>query len=228
MSDFEKRMPPLPQRKPLEYDATGRLVRSWAENKETAGSKDFLTHYDQGSGKTLKYTANEMNQSPMYSRAMKDNKKRFEESMVRPSEKFHPFYSQILSLRDGETKTLNNPKTEGVGDYWDRDISRYEGLLYGDPKQSLGTGSVKIRSNGSFNARRKGDTVEIGGEVDHTLKDIYDFNKKDTEFSSFRSRTEKGAKPFEIRGSRKERMKGRLKIENSRITEHDFTWDPVD
>lgn len=226
MSDFERRMPPLPGRKPVEYDATGRMIRSW--QNETAGSKDFLTHYDQGSGRTLRYKPSEMDQSPMYKRAMQDNKKRFEESMIRPSAKFHPFYSQILSLKDGETKILNNPKTEGVGDYWDRDIGRYEGLLLADPRQSLGTGSVKIRSNGTFQVTRKGDTIAIDGKVDHALNDVYDFNKQDFHFSPFRSRTKRGSKPFEIEGSKREKVKGLLKFENNRITEHDFTWEPVD
>lgn len=226
MSDFERKQPPLPKRKPVEYDATGRMIRSW--QNETAGSKDLFTHYDQGSGRALKYTPTEMDQSPMYKRAMQDNKKRFEESMIKRDPAEHPFRSQILSLKDGETKVLNNPETQGFGDYWDRDINRYEGLLHGDARQSLGVGAVKIRSNGNFNARRKGDIVEVEGKVDHTLKDLYDFNKEDTQLNPFRAMIKRGAKPFEIYGSRQERMKGQLKVENGRIIEHNFTWESVD
>jgi hypothetical protein len=221
MSDFESTS--------VRYDATGRVMRTWDKKRETAGSADLFAHYWSGSGRPLKYEPQEMDASLMYAQAMKDNQKRFEDSMSKANKNPHPFHSQILSLKDGETKFLNNPHSLGNGDYWDRDIGPNEGALHGDVRQSLATGSIKLRSNGSFKAIRNGNAVDIDGVVDHTLKDVYDFNDGNILLSPFRKMSSEGnAKPFSIYGSKLEKLKGRLQIENGRITQRNFEWTAVD
>lgn len=231
--------------KPKEFRMSLNDDADKSENKESSDKppeqpqsiKDIAPqeHYEKGDGAPIRYTAEKMHNIPTFANAMKDNRDRFESSIaigeVKTKDgksKKHTFNHTIINMKDGETITLNAPGAPGGGDYWDRDISRYEGALSGDLKQSIETGSVKLRSTGNFKATKQGNNVYIDGVVDHSMKDVYDFNKDDPEFSIFRKMAEEGhAKPYLISGSRVERVKGVLKIENGKVVEKNFEWIPV-
>ncbi len=70
-------------------------------------SENFLKHYIDGSGKKLTITEEEINNSPRLLTAIKDNKKRFLESMllgkIDNGKIKSNFKEKILALKDGET-----------------------------------------------------------------------------------------------------------------------------
>jgi peptidoglycan hydrolase-like protein with peptidoglycan-binding domain len=221
MNAVEQKKPEAPQ--PVAEKKEDSKIPS--NQKET----DFYEHYKKGSGAPITYTSEEMRANPTFQGAMNTNRRRFEDSMATGEAiKNHPFQKSLKNLKNGETIILNSPTSPGGGDYWDRDIKRYEGLKQGDIKQSLETGSIKLRSTGNFKATRKDDKIYIEGIVDHSVKDVYNFNKSDREFSYFRKQSEKGeAKPFAIRGSNFEKFEGILEIKNGQIRKQDFKWTPI-
>lgn len=225
----------------IETDATGRMIQNpptpeQKPKRKTRHEEDYLTHYENGSGTEMRIPAEDMVKSPSIKRAMKANRGRFEDSISKGSVKKkgwgrqdHPFKDQILSMKDGETKELIAPDGKSKTDYWDRDLGHADHVLNGDVNGSLGLGHVKVRSKGIFKATRTGNNVQIQGEVDHEVKDVYDFNKDDPLLSSQRKKaTEGDAKPFVIRGRKYDRVHGKIEIENEDIKDAKFEWGDVD
>ena len=220
-------MPPVPDRKPVsekyrkeeilkdsenvDIIKAERDAREKIKNFEFWGldqSAKFLNHYLQGDGKKLKLNRNDIESQPIYMSSIKKNRDRFiNESLM-----------DVVSLKDGETKVFK--------DYWDRDIKGSDGYLKLNPDQVFSTGSVKVRSAGGFTATRNGDIIIIRGDVENKIKDRYDFNKEDKDLRSYRILAEKSnAKEFEIEGVLSEKMIGRIKLNNDKIEESEFTWE---
>jgi hypothetical protein len=188
-----------------------------------------------------------MDNSPRLSEAIRKNKKRFEDSIIkgRVDAKFHdgkfvykiegtpsPFKERIENMKDGETIYLDKNEP-GKGDFWDQDIpaspiSAHLGFNK-DPDQALSTGSVKVRSRGYLQATRKGNQIKIAGRVDHILQDTYDFDDE-TAFERANFRNEKlladegNARPFRVTGTKPEAVTGILTLENGKIKNWTFQW----
>lgn len=213
-ADAPSTPPPRPEKKP-----------------RTLSNTDLFSHYMKGSKEKVLITPSEIIASPTFRESIKENQSRFEDSIVKGAVRqkdgtIKPtvFHDQILKLKDGESIYLDR-QGEGTGDYWDRDIERFEGMLkYGDPEQSFGSGQVKIRSQGRLKAERHGDKVFVTGDVLHKINDIYDFNKKDRWLSPFRAQVRRGANPFLLHGGRAEKVTGVLTIKNGKIKDHSFEW----
>jgi len=260
---------------PSEYDATGRMIRPKTQEKKSvqlkAAEKEartsleffkrndrklsakFLNHYLNGSGKPLKMTAEEINNSPRLSDAVAQNNRRFEDSItkglvdpkLRDGKFFHrvegtpsPFKNMIENMKDGETIDLVNRNADSSAqparDFWDNDLTPNPLLsvipgLDKDPDQTLSTGSVKVRSLGNLQATRKGNKVKITGDVFHTLIDRYDFDlETPIEQLNFKNEkllaTEGKAKPFFVTGVKPQQVQGVLTLEKGRIKDWKFKW----
>lgn len=101
-----------------------------------------------------------------------------------------------------------------------------------DPDYARALGAAKLRSLGELQATRKGNKVEITGEVYHTVRDTYDFNDDtfvdQTLFKNERTLAENGyAKPFEVYGHKPQKVTGTLEIKNGNITNPKFRWDDI-
>ena len=211
-------------------------------------SEKFLKHYLGKSGEPMEISAEDIDKASLYRDAMKTNQKRFEDSIVKGvvdrTYEWHgnaasgkegtpsPFKDQILSLKDGETITLNNPKVKDGSDAWDRDIGRLHSMLK-DPDHGRSLGAVKLRSVGHLNATRRGNIITINGTVNHNINDTYDFNN-DTVLDKMllgkhRTLAEEGyAAPFPVRGTNPQKVTGTLEIKNGRITNPQFRWDDIE
>jgi len=242
---------PVPQQKPITpavkkaLEETRRNLKSFDENQYRLSSK-FLRHYLGGSGQALKISSKEIEDSDLYKRAIKTNQRRFEDSITKgvvdakfkdgkfvqkiegiPSD----FKDRILKLKNGQTIILDNSKALSADDVWDKYIKRSESYVY-DPDYALALGAVKLKSLGNLRATRKGNKVEITGEVYHTLKDRYDFNDDTLVdkalFKNHRLLAKEGyAKPFEVYGSTSRSVSGSLEIKNGRITNPEFKWKDI-
>ncbi len=205
-------------------DQTSRILKADVGNNRTNNPDDvmrvkkILSHFGL-------YDLNQAPEPHGYMTA--DNKKRFEDSMVKGEVNGlkHPFKDQILRLRDGESIVLKNPAVDGGVDYWDQDIGATEGLRNFDEDQGLGIGRVKFRSTGSLKATRKGDKVLVDGLVDHRFNDVYDYNKDDKVLGALRYIP--GSKPFKIYGSKLEKLNGEVSLERGTIEDHKFQWNSV-
>ncbi len=211
------------------------------ENKFKLSTR-FFEHYLEGSAKPLKISSEEIDKSPRFSQAIETNKKRFEDSLVKGhvGGNKHEFKDQILRLKDGETIHLVKKPKDGTklpaGDVWDRDLSPkpfptwlYSSLLDKDGDQTYSTGAVKIRSLGELRATRKGNSIEITGDVFHTLQDRYDFNDDtvfdDITLKNYRNLAEKGkARVFQITGVKPQKVKAIINIKNEKIKDWNFEW----
>lgn len=81
----------------------------------------------------------------------------------------------------------------------------------------------------AFDPHEKEMKLIFDGLVDHNIKDVYDFNKKDKEFFWFKKQADDGkAKPFLIYGSKPEKVKGKIILKNGQISEHRFDWQNSD
>lgn len=210
-------------------------------------SPKFLQHYLDGSGEAVKITPEDIENSSLFSKGIETNQKRFEDSITRGlvdrtlrEGKFvqkiegtpSPFKDQILKLKDGQTIALENPRVKNAGDAWDVDIKRWKSAL-NDPDHARALGAVKLRSLGDLQATRKGDKVEITGEVYHTVMDTYDFNDDTSfdrkKFKDYRLLAEKGyAKPFQVYGHKPQKVTGTLEIKNGQIANPKFKWNDLE
>ncbi|MCB9988397.1 MAG: peptidoglycan-binding protein [Rhodospirillales bacterium] len=216
-----------------------------AYKKQYQLTPKLLEHYLGKSGEPVTLSEKDIDSARLYKKAIQTNQKRFEDSMVKGvvdrTYEWHgnvasgnkgvtsTFKDQILNLKDGETIMLDNPKIKNAGDSWDRDIGRWNSTL-NDPEQGFALGAVKIRSLGNLKAKRTGNKIEITGDVDHRINDTYDFND-DTlfdrnVFEGYRLLAKEGlARPFEVHGSKKQKVTGTLEIKNGRITNPQFKWE---
>jgi hypothetical protein len=223
----------------IKTDATGRMIKNPPIPKQkplkTRHNQPYLDHYLDGSGEPMRIPAEDMVKSDSLNGAMKTNRERFEDSMSKGSVKKkwwgrqdHPFKDQILNMKDGEIKTLDAPnRTDGI-DTWDRDIEPGGHFLKLDPRKELGLGHVKVKSKGKFEATRTGDTLQILGNVDHEVKDRYDFSEGFM-FGHFKGKETKGeAKSFDIEGKKRDKVDGHIKIKNGEIEDSSFEWDDAD
>jgi hypothetical protein len=141
----------------------------------------------------------------------------------------HDFKNKILNLKNGESVVLNNKQSPGGGDYWDRDIKRTDSLKKGDVDFFAALGNVKLRSTGSFKATREGNKVYIEGVVDNSLRDKYNFNEGDILFKPWANEEKQGrAKSYGIKGSKLQKVKGTLEINNGTIHNSKFEWEDMD
>ena len=240
---------PKPDRKPVSAEAEAALIRAQGDlerfnNKDYSLAARFLSHYIGRTGEPITLTAADIEGASLYREAIQTNQRRFEEAMTKgivdrtyewkgnaavgnegtPS----LFRDQILNMKDGETIALQNPNIEDAGDSWDRDIGRIHSI-WKDPDHGNAIGAVKLRSTGNFQATRKGSIIEITGEVDHSINDIYDFNNDTTIdrnlFEDYRILAEEGhAVPFEVHGSKKMGLSATLEIKDGNITNPKFEW----
>ncbi|MBI1301977.1 MAG: hypothetical protein GC137_10050 [Alphaproteobacteria bacterium] len=237
-----------------EAEEEARNSLEFFERNDRKLSAKFLKHYLDGSGEPLKITAEEIDNSPRLSDAITQNNKRFEDSITKGlvDPKFRdgkfiqrvkgttpsPFKDQILQLKDGETidlvKNEAGSSPQSAGDVWDKDLTPNPLLsvipgLDKDPDQTLSTGSVKVRSLGNLQATRKGNKVEITGDVFHTLIDRYDFDlETSSEKLNFKNEkllaTEGNAKPFQVTGVKPQKVQAVLTLDQSRIKDWNFKW----
>jgi hypothetical protein len=226
----------------IKADATGRMIKDPPKpeqkpTRKTRHEEGYLDHYENGSGTEMRIPPEDMVKSGSINGAMKTNRGRFEDSISKGSVKKkwpwdrqdHPFKDQIISMKDGETKDLIAPDGKSKTDYWDRDLGHTDHVLNGDVNGSLGLGHAKVRSQGTFKATRTGNSVQIQGEVDHEVKDVYDFNEGDPIYSSQRKKaTEGDAEPFVIRGRKYDRVRGEIKIKDGDVDDAKFEWDNAD
>ncbi len=181
-----------------------------------------------------------MSRGRMFASAMQTNRRRFEDSVTKGYvdgeatnlSKQSMFMNDILNLKNGETIHLSNPDVREADEKWDRDIGRISSVIL-DPDYGRALGSVKMKSLGGVTATRKGNIVEIEGDVYHTFIDKYDFND-DTYMDKFlfkdyrRLAEQDRAKPFNVYGSKAQKLKGRMTIENGRVTDPHFEWQDMD
>lgn len=254
-------VPPVPQRKPAYTPNNARVQEVDADESEEhtqkKGSDDnilarfaikqfkdkgynkserLFRHYTEGSGKPIQLTSEEINQAPLFIKAIQDNRKRFEDSLVKgfvdndyksPNKKSE-FKKQILELKDGESIVLNNKRIVGGGDLWDKDLNKKAAEQAKDLDQFYATGNTKLQSRGSLRATRKGNIIEIDGIVDNSIKDLYDFNKEDPQFLIFRNLAAHGkAKPFLVFGSDLEKLTGKLEVKNGAVHNANFKWQKI-
>lgn len=194
-------------------------------------SKKLFEKYLENSGKPVEMSSKDINRSVVIKDAIEKNKRRFEDSMTKGKvdNKAHDFKNKILSLKNGESIVLNNKESPGGGDYWDRDIKSHDSLKKGDIDFFAAFGDVKLRSTGSFQATRKDNKVYIEGVVDNSLKDKYNFNEEDVLLRPWANEENQGrAKSYGIRGSKLQKVKGTLEINNGAIHNSKFEWQDLD
>jgi len=178
-------------------------------------------------------TPDEMNNISVFKKSIDQNRKSFENNVAKGevtgnSGTFKSsFKEKIKNLKDGETIYLDK-RGEGAGDYWDQDIRTWEGAKGSDIEQSTKIGAVKLRSQGRLKAQRHGDKILIAGTINHGVNDIYNFNEEAFWLGFWRNETKTGAKPFPIKGSRKDKVEGILKIKDKKIIDQNFEWVPID
>jgi len=86
---------------------------------------------------------------------------------------------------------------------------------------------VKLRSTGTIRATRRGDSVDIDGEVRHKVDNTYDFND-DTAVDRVVYGAVKypaeflGAKTFRIKGAKSQKMEGQITLKNGQIGGSNF------
>ena len=238
----------------VQYDATGRMISPTQSEKEAkkeessaslpapAGKKsdrtysntDLLEHYKNGTGALVTITPEEMNNVPVFKDGIAKNRNSFEQSIVTGKVKGDagtfdsPFKEKIENMKDGETIILDKNKP-GKGDYWDQDIKTRDFLMKGDITGALALGDVKLRSEGQLKAERNGDKIYITGNIDHKVhNEEYNFNAEDWALKHWRDMEKKGAKPFPIKGNRKDKVEGVLTIKGGKIIDQNFKWIPAD
>ena len=228
-------------------DANDQL-KSFKEGGHTL-SAQYLDHYlngplnEKGEKDDMVLPAEIFDSNAVYRRSTQKNRKRIEDSIVKGAvdfkEEWHanvartqsrpsPLKDQLLHMKDGESIILQDPDVREAGDRWDADIGRYEAIM-NDYDSGMAIGAVKLKTLSTVKAVRKGDTVEITGDIRHIIDDIYDFNN-DTlldkqAFKRYRLLEKRRlAKPFRIYGEKTETVRGRVKIRDGKITDHDFHW----
>ncbi len=201
-------------------------------------SKKAFEHYAYGDGGRITMSSKEMEASKRLQDAMAKNRKMFEQSITQQivDNRDNPLYHQIVNLKDGEKVDLSRNKQYLPADeVWDRDIKANKFLVKfrsidPDPDQTNSTGSVKLRSLGNMTAERKGDTVIIKGNIDHTLIDRYDFNQDGiSDRLAFRKHAELAsngeAKTFFQTGVKSEKISALVRINNGKIMSSIIDWE---
>lgn len=84
------------------------------KEKQYKKSERYLEHYMGNSGSPMKLTSKEMEESKVLKNAMKENEKRFEDSLTKgyvddEKRKKSPFKDVIVTMKDGETIDLQAP-----------------------------------------------------------------------------------------------------------------------
>ncbi len=239
--------PPLPQSKPIQFDATGRMIRPEADprgfdekefldktentfrefvkvgrRKGSNTAADFLEHYLDGSGAPKKVTRDEARKFQFIQNAEKTNQNRFEQGSLVDLDK--DFAKGLLTLSDGQTKD--------VKDHWDFNTTRFKpdslrNIVFTDGIDELiSFGRTKVKSKGDFTATRKGNIITLDGKVTHNWDDTYDFDPMGFIGGAGGAALAKSgrAKPFKFGAAWTQRVKGTVEIKAGRLLNPKLEW----
>jgi hypothetical protein len=183
-------------------------LNDFKEDKYTLSVK-FLEHYLGNTGSKVILPEDIFDRNPVVQSAIKKNQERFQGQLESIAYKFSP--------------------STTFKDYWDVDINKENFLESLDEDFARAIGSVKIRSEGSFNIQKKGNLITVHGRVVIQFRDVYDFNDDSiidyVLFKNERLLTQKGyAKPFEIEWKKEQTVEGEIVFKNGILESKKFIW----
>ncbi len=221
------------EKTPKDSDVLTALIQTsdnlvqFRDNKKTPISALLLERYLSNTGRKIILRIETFSNSIQLKSALDSNKARFEKSFIQPNEKAADpnIYNLIIKMGNGERHHFS--------DYWDKDINiRSSTILHkqDDPDFFNAIGSIKIRSQGSFQIEKKNDIIYIQGTILNYFDDIYDFND-DTiadrlifRYQHFLAKKHY-AKPFEVHWEKSQSISGIIRVNDGKITGSDFKWD---
>lgn len=198
------------------------IVEMWRESGRRT-SADHLERFLDGDGSTLVIERDEARSFAPIREAEQKNDGRFERSFFIGGDRGNA--EKLASLKDGETTKIED----------DFKVDYGPGSFLGQALDSSTTdfaaafGRLGFKSEGEFNATRRGDVIEIEGIVQHGFGDRYDFNPGQPYASEPNLLERKGnAKSYDRTSSWQRRVTGTIRIDNGRLYSPRFTWEDID
>ncbi|MDH5722968.1 MAG: hypothetical protein OEY94_06570 [Alphaproteobacteria bacterium] len=194
--------------------------------KSLNNAAENLEYFLEGSGKQKKLSREEARSRVFVINGEEANRKRFTESLVSKTKAG----SKLLKLKNGEAIKIKDNWDYEAGYLPEKSVidPSKSHLLRGDLDEVLSTGTSFVKSGGSFNVKRKGDTIHIDGIVIHRWEDKYDFDPMQSGGAGAVALEEAGrAKSYDIKSNWKQRVTGTLQIKNGELVNPRLTWQDI-
>jgi len=220
----ERRPRALTEEKVDEFEARYHNVATVLRALGYDFAADSWEKFLAGDGGTKTINRERAREFSPIARAEKTNQGRFEGSFLdsgSDDEPPHQFYEAISRMKDGESKDLGQ-------DYWEVEYDSGDTLVNmvrGGLDLALGAGRIETKFEGSFKATRKGDRVEITGNVRLTLDDLFNFQPGGLGADGALILEEYGrVKQFNLESEWQQTVRGVIKLKDGKPVDASFDW----
>ena len=188
-------------------------------------AKTHLEHYLSGAGTPVRYDRDKARSFKPVRELESVIKKNFEQRTFQAIAENNPEVLKLLDLEDGKTTKVNDRFDVGTAM-----LKRAQKEPGSDLNSVMALGNTRIKSNGSFTAKRKGNLITITGTVTHDWQDRYDFNTDKTKTSGPGAADAKtledagAAKQFDFGGTWRQKVEATVERQNGKLFTRDVKW----